>query len=100
MMIAHSLPQRRVRARAATYRNLDEEPSFAGMNTSPEALARAITDRLAERIRRRGRLGGGSTMTVEGIRVGADWLHLREGVFPGAPAAARPLPTSTRSATW
>jgi 6-pyruvoyl-tetrahydropterin synthase len=32
------------------YRNLDEEPSFAGMNTSTEALARAIADRLAERI--------------------------------------------------
>jgi 6-pyruvoyl-tetrahydropterin synthase len=33
-----------------TYRNLDEEPAFAGMNTSMEALARAIADRLAERM--------------------------------------------------
>ena len=32
------------------YRNLDEEPAFAGMNTSTEALARSIADRLAERI--------------------------------------------------
>ena len=31
------------------YRNLDEEPAFAGMNTSTEALARVIADRLAER---------------------------------------------------
>ena len=31
------------------YRNLDEEPVFAGMNTSTEALARVIADRLAER---------------------------------------------------
>ena len=32
------------------YRNLDDEPAFAGMNTSTEALARVIADRLAERI--------------------------------------------------
>ncbi len=34
-----------------TYRNLDDEPAFAGMNTSTEALARVIADRLADRIR-------------------------------------------------
>jgi hypothetical protein len=32
-----------------TYRNLDDEPAFAGMNTSTEALARVIADRIAER---------------------------------------------------
>jgi 6-pyruvoyl-tetrahydropterin synthase len=32
------------------YRNLDEEPALAGMNTSTEALARVIADRLAERV--------------------------------------------------
>lgn len=32
------------------YRNLDEERAFAGMNTSTEALARVIADRLAERV--------------------------------------------------
>ena len=32
------------------YRNLDEEPAFAGMNSSTEALARVIADRLAERV--------------------------------------------------
>lgn len=32
------------------YRNLDEEPAFAGMNTSTEALARVVADRLAERV--------------------------------------------------
>jgi 6-pyruvoyl-tetrahydropterin synthase len=31
------------------YRNLDDEPAFAGMNTSSEALARVIADRLADR---------------------------------------------------
>ncbi len=34
-----------------SYRNLDEEPAFAGMNTTTEALARAVADRLAERVR-------------------------------------------------
>jgi 6-pyruvoyl-tetrahydropterin synthase len=32
-----------------TYRNLDDDPAFAGMNTSTEALARMIADRLADR---------------------------------------------------
>ena len=33
------------------YRNLDDEDDFAGMNTSTEALARVVADRLAERVR-------------------------------------------------
>jgi 6-pyruvoyl-tetrahydropterin synthase len=33
-----------------TYRNLDDEPSLEGLNTTTEALARLIADRLAERI--------------------------------------------------
>jgi 6-pyruvoyl-tetrahydropterin synthase len=33
------------------YRNLDDEPSLAEMNTTTEALARLIADRLAERLR-------------------------------------------------
>ena len=32
-----------------SYRNLDDEPALAGMNTTTEALARLIADRLAER---------------------------------------------------
>jgi 6-pyruvoyl-tetrahydropterin synthase len=38
------------------YRNLDDEPAFAGINTSTEALARVIADRLAESVQR-GALG-------------------------------------------
>jgi 6-pyruvoyl-tetrahydropterin synthase len=38
------------------YRNLDDEPAFAGMNTTTEALARVIADRLAESVQR-GALG-------------------------------------------
>ena len=33
-----------------SYRNLDDEPDFAGMNTSTEALAKVVADRLAERV--------------------------------------------------
>lgn len=35
---------------ALSYRNLDDEPAFAGMNTSTEALAQVIADRLADRV--------------------------------------------------
>ncbi len=42
-----------------SYRNLDDEPAFAGVNTSTEALAQVIADRLAERVHaRRARRGG------------------------------------------
>ena len=34
------------------YRNLDEEPAFAGTNTTTEVLAQVIADRLAEVVRR------------------------------------------------
>jgi 6-pyruvoyl-tetrahydropterin synthase len=40
------------------YRNLDDEADFAGMNTTSEALARVIADRLADRARA-GELGDG-----------------------------------------
>jgi 6-pyruvoyl-tetrahydropterin synthase len=33
-----------------SYRNLDDEPEFTGINTSTEMLARVIADRLAVRI--------------------------------------------------
>ena len=36
------------------YRNLDDEPSLAGVNTTTETLARLIADRLAERVRAAG----------------------------------------------
>ncbi len=41
------------------YRNLDDEAGLAGMNTTTEALARVIADRLAERARS-GALGAGA----------------------------------------
>jgi 6-pyruvoyl-tetrahydropterin synthase len=41
------------------YRNLDNEPEFAGINTSTEFLAKVVADRLAERIHK-GALGEGA----------------------------------------
>jgi 6-pyruvoyl-tetrahydropterin synthase len=41
------------------YRNLDDEVEFAGMNTTTEALARVVADRLADRARA-GALGDGA----------------------------------------
>jgi 6-pyruvoyl-tetrahydropterin synthase len=41
------------------YRNLDNEPDFAGINTSTEFLAKVVADRLAERIHK-GALGEGA----------------------------------------
>jgi 6-pyruvoyl-tetrahydropterin synthase len=34
-----------------SYRNLDDEPAFAGVNTTTEMLARVVADRLADRVR-------------------------------------------------
>ena len=42
-----------------SYRNLDEEAALAGVNTSTEALAEVIADRVAERVRA-GALGDGA----------------------------------------
>ena len=36
---------------ALSYRNLDDEPDFAGMNTSTEALAQVVVERLAARVK-------------------------------------------------
>src|SRR5215210_7564036 len=33
-----------------SYRNLDDEPALAGVNTTTEALARIVADRLADRV--------------------------------------------------
>jgi 6-pyruvoyl-tetrahydropterin synthase len=59
---------------ALTYRNLDDEPAFAGMNTSTEALARVIADRLAERVRAGG-LGAGAR-GLTGITVTLHESHI------------------------
>jgi 6-pyruvoyl-tetrahydropterin synthase len=36
------------------YRNLDDEPELAGVNTTTEALAKLVADRVADRVRGEG----------------------------------------------
>jgi 6-pyruvoyl-tetrahydropterin synthase len=50
-----------------TYRNLDEEPAVAGVNTTTEALARIVADRLADRVRAGGL--GDSGPGLDGLTV-------------------------------
>jgi 6-pyruvoyl-tetrahydropterin synthase len=57
-----------------TYRNLDDEPAFAGVNTSTEALAQVIADRLADRVLAGG-LGEGAR-SLAGISVTLRESHL------------------------
>ena len=55
---------------AMNYRNLDDEPDFAGVNTTTEVLAQAVADRLVDRIHA-GDLGEGA----RGIAAVAVTLH-------------------------
>jgi 6-pyruvoyl-tetrahydropterin synthase len=62
------------------YRNLDEEPAFAGMNTSTEALARVVADRLADRVHA-GTLGGS---TLVGLAVTLHESHIAWATYERA----------------
>jgi 6-pyruvoyl-tetrahydropterin synthase len=57
-----------------SYRNLDDEPAFAGMNTSTEALARVVADRLADRVKD-GALGD-SARQLDGLVVTLHESHI------------------------
>jgi 6-pyruvoyl-tetrahydropterin synthase len=56
------------------YRNLDDEPALAGMNTTTEALARIVADRLADRARA-GELGDGGR-ELDGLLVTLHESHV------------------------
>jgi 6-pyruvoyl-tetrahydropterin synthase len=57
-----------------SYRNLDDEPAFAGTNTTTEVLAKTVADRLAERVHGGG-LGEGAR-GLAGITVTLHESHL------------------------
>ena len=63
------------------YRNLDEDPSFAGRNTSTEFLARVVFDRVVAAIRR-GDLGPGAA-AIESVRVTLHESHVAWASFDG-----------------
>jgi 6-pyruvoyl-tetrahydropterin synthase len=57
-----------------TYRNLDDEPAFQGVNTTTEVLAREIADRIAARIAA-GALGAGAR-ALDGLVVTLHESHI------------------------
>ncbi|GAB3933794.1 6-pyruvoyl trahydropterin synthase family protein [Micromonospora vulcania] len=57
-----------------TYRNLDDEAAFAGVNTTTEVLARTVADRLVERVHA-GELGAGAR-ELAGITVTLHESHV------------------------
>jgi 6-pyruvoyl-tetrahydropterin synthase len=61
------------------YRNLDEDPAFASANSSTEALARLIADRLADRIHA-GELGDGAR-ELSGLAVTLHESHVAWASF-------------------
>ncbi len=67
---------------AFRYRNLDEDPAFAGRNTTTEVLARTIFDRLADEVRA-GALGPGAR-GITSIRVTLRESHVAWGSYEGS----------------
>ena len=63
------------------YRNLDDDPAFAGRNTSTEFLARVVFDRMVAAIRR-GDLRPGAA-AVESVRVTLHESHVATASFDG-----------------
>ncbi len=63
------------------YRNLDDEPAFAGRNTTTEALAREIFDRLVRAVHG-GALGDGAR-GVASLKVTLRESHVAWGSFEG-----------------
>lgn len=59
---------------AFSYRNLDDDPALAGLNTTTERLAMIVADRLAERVGS-GALGEGGT-GLAGITVTLHESHI------------------------
>jgi 6-pyruvoyl-tetrahydropterin synthase len=61
------------------YRNLDDEADFAGMNTTTEALAQVIADRLADRAQA-GDLGDGGR-ELDGLVVTLHESHVAWAIY-------------------
>jgi len=66
---------------AFNFRNLDDEPAFAGRNTTTEFMARVIFDRVAARIAA-GHLGAHAS-GLESLRVTLHESHVAWAAFEG-----------------
>jgi 6-pyruvoyl-tetrahydropterin synthase len=63
------------------YRNLDDEPAFAGINTTTERLARHVFDRMRDEIEA-GRLGA-VARDIESLRVVLHESHVAWAAYEG-----------------
>jgi 6-pyruvoyl-tetrahydropterin synthase len=72
--IARATEELRAVLAELSYRNLDEETDFAGVNTTTEALARVVADRLADRVHA-GALGDGAR-GIDGLVVTLHESHV------------------------
>lgn len=63
------------------YKNLDDDASFGGRNTTTEVLARTVFDRLVQAIQQ-GRLGDGGH-AIESMRVTLGESHVASAAFEG-----------------
>jgi 6-pyruvoyltetrahydropterin/6-carboxytetrahydropterin synthase len=68
------------------FRNLDDMPSFAGVNTTTEFLARVVFDRIVGAIHR-GELGAGAK-DIQTVRVTLHESHVASASFEGSVANA------------
>jgi len=62
---------------ALSYRNLDDDPSLAGLNTTTERLAQVVADRLAERV-------GAGDLGRDGAELASLLVTLRESHIASA----------------
>ncbi len=80
--IARATDEVRALVGALSYRNLDEQPAFAGTNSTTEVLARHLADGLAARVRA-GALGSAAGLT--GIEVTLHESHVASASYERAP---------------
>jgi 6-pyruvoyl-tetrahydropterin synthase len=62
-----------------SYRNLDDDPAFTGINTTTEALARIVADRLADRVQA-GALGS-AARELDGLTVVLHESHVASASY-------------------
>ena len=62
-----------------SYRNLDDDPAFTGINTTTEALARVVADRLADRVHA-GALGS-AARELDGLTVVLHESHIASASY-------------------
>ncbi len=80
--MGHAAEELRAVVSELNFRNLDDEPPLAGMNTTTEALARLIADRLAERVHS-GALGD-AARELDGLTVTLRESHIASATYERA----------------